>query len=78
MSRRHEWAEDEARRFGIYLDHPADKGPYCMTSKEGIGTTIVALRETGELEEGKPFGVLDGFGELGWIVMPFVSWGSRI
>ena len=74
MARRHEWAEGGRSRFGFYLDHPANKGPYCTTSMEGIGPTIVALRESGELEEGKPFGVLDGFGELGWVVMPFAAW----
>lgn len=74
MRRRHEWAEDDAHRYGVYLDHPANKGPYCVTSKEGIGTTLVCLRETGELEEGGAVGVLDGFGEHGWIVTPFAAW----
>ena len=72
MSERHEWAENEEQRFGVYLTHPASgAGPYCTTSKEGIGTTLVELRETGELGEQDPVGVLDGFGELGWIASPF-------
>lgn len=78
---RHEWAEDEKHRYGIYLRHPAEDAPYCVTSKEGVGTTLVELRATGELEEGAPVGVLDGYGEHGWIVSPFAafesSWAGR-
>lgn len=73
MSERHEWAEDDRSRYGIYLQHPRTSGPYCTTSKEGIGTTLVALRESGELQPGDKFGVLDGFGELGWLIDPFVG-----
>ena len=72
---RHEWAEDEEHRYGIYLDHPgSNRGPYCVTSKEGIGTALVELRETGEIPEGGRVGVLDGFGEHGWVVTPFAAW----
>jgi hypothetical protein len=68
-ARRHEWAVDDESRYGIYLGHPRDTTPY-TTSKEGIGTTLVQLREDGELTDQHRVGILDGF--VGrWVTNPF-------
>lgn len=72
MSGRHEWAFDETARYGIYLGHPADFPPTVVTSKEGIGTALVALAEDGELDGDTRVGILDGF-EDRWLVNPFAS-----
>lgn len=67
MSARHEWAESEESRFGIYLGPPSDQAPMYFTSKDGIGTALVQGREDGDVTGDTRIGILDGFtGE--WVV----------
>ena len=75
----HEWAHDENSRYGIYLGHPATTVADPTTSKDGIGTARVQLREDGDLTDHTPVGILDGFTGQ-WIVNPFAvatSSGTR-
>ncbi len=67
----HEWALDESSRYGIYTGHPRTTTPV-TTSKEGIGTALVQLREDGDLTDETRVGILDGF-EARWLVNPFAK-----
>lgn len=75
---RHEWARDPDERYGVYVAIPMGDGRrregrlLATTSKDGIGTALVQLREDGEIDETTRVGILDGI-EGRWIVNPFAN-----
>ena len=47
------------------------------TSLDGIGAALVLNKEDGEINDGTRVGVLDGYGEWGWLINPFAGGGGK-
>jgi hypothetical protein len=77
---RHEWAESDESRYGVYRLGPPQTGlrgrepiQVVTCGEDDIGFTLVTLREEGDLTEHDRVGILDGFtGE--WLLNPFANW----
>lgn len=75
---RHEWAEGEESRYGVYIVYRqngtargwSDPVLWAATSLSGIGTALLQLRADGDLTPDDKVGVLDGYGTHGWLINP--------
>lgn len=69
---RHEWAEDDNTRYGIYRVVPGRIGPnqVAVCHLDNIGYALVLLATEGEFDmDGCRVGLLDGF--IGaWVINP--------
>jgi hypothetical protein len=74
----HEWCEGDLSRIGIYVLRPDTDGevrPHILgaTSFEGVGGALRQWREEGEIDDSTRIGILDGYGEYGWLVNPYAK-----